>query len=187
MLQTIIGSMRDTLKDWRLKLAYEAGSQAALREYTKLTYNHPNNPVDGWAEHPGAKELALKMLKARGSQPAPFDTRVQGFDVHIDRPKGYIHTFTGHPKAPTLAHVYKVDYGEFKDYRGKDGDKLDIFVGTDNGVKEIHVISKHDEDKVFVYTQLQHARELYPNMTGAKTFKDREDFKTRYLDKLPKQ
>ncbi len=60
-----------------------------------------------------------------------IDTLVSRSEIIIDRPKG-----SAHPKYPDF--IYKVDYGYLKNTESRDGDGIDVWVGTKG--KEIDAI-----------------------------------------------
>lgn len=78
--------------------------------------------------------------------------RVNGYDITIENPKGSYRKWKDNNGKSGKQKMY-CDYGYFKRTLGKDGDAIDVFVGSDYKSKRIFVIDqkiggKFDESKV---------------------------------------
>ena len=140
--------------------------------------------LNGWT----TRAKAQKLLDDRdGEQPTTFDTVEQGFPIHVDRPKGFIHFVKG----TDIAAKYKCDYGRFKGYVGRDGELLDVFLGPDKNQKEVHVLVRggvDPEDKVTFYMSKAAAKTLYDR--GVKeiiTYANKDDFHQDFLVPLKQE
>lgn len=105
-------------------------------------------------------------------RPASPDTvkrkvKFQGFDVHLDRPKGFI--MRGKDERGTAwERTYQFDYGFIPKTTGGDGEQLDVFLGPHPEADEAYWVTQKkpdgtfDEYKVFLgFTSREEARRAY--------------------------
>lgn len=92
---------------------------------------------------------------------------VQGFEVHIDRPKGFVQTGIDASGA-TWTRVYQCDYGFLPGTEGGDGEELDVFIGESPDEYLAYLIEQKnmkggfDEWKLMVgFTSEMAAKECY--------------------------
>lgn len=81
-----------------------------------------------------------------------------GFKVAVENPAGTIRTWKG-PDGREVGHTPMLyDYGYLKDHVGNDMEELDVYLGPNEGAKNVYVVhqkarpayDRYDEDKVFI-------------------------------------
>lgn len=87
-------------------------------------------------------------------------TKVQGFPVTIEHPKGSVRTIKDDLGRVVYEKRMYVHYGFFNKSKGRDGDEVDVMVGPVPNAKEVYVIhmldkgpdkdARQDEDKVMM-------------------------------------
>ena len=93
-------------------------------------------------------------------------TRVQGFDITIENPKGSTRSGVD-DKGKKWSQKMNNTYGYFKRTKGKDGDQIDVFLGENLESGKVFVVDqvidgKFDEHKVMMgFDSIDQAREAY--------------------------
>lgn len=126
---------------------------------------HARNPASAQVE---------ALSSVGGSVQAEGDTtklKFAGFNLVIENPAGTIREGvdeTGKPWRTEFAHAY----GEITGSLGVDGDPVDVYVGPDEGAREVYIVrqmkrkkwDQFDEDKCFIgFASMEEAKQAYLN------------------------
>jgi hypothetical protein len=74
--------------------------------------------------------------------------KFKGLEISIDRPEGFVQTGTN-SKGEDWERVYLYDYGFIKDTEGGDGEDLDVFVGPNQDVEDVYIVTQNHDDGSF--------------------------------------
>lgn len=125
-------------------------------------------------------------------------TKVQGFPVTIEHPKGSVRTIKDDLGRTVYEKRMYVHYGFFNKSKGRDGDEVDVMVGPVIDAPEVYVIhmvdkgpdedARQDEDKVMMgFPSAEQAKNAfclhYPeNFFGGMTTLPLAEFKKKLAD-----
>ncbi|WP_288077353.1 hypothetical protein [Pseudomonas sp.] len=151
-----------------IKADYKARYQAQLARKTDGT-------PEAMAELDKKVSAAVEVLSSvGGSVQAEGDTtklKFAGFNLVIENPAGTIREGvdeTGKAWRTEFAHAY----GEITGSLGVDGDPVDVYVGPDEGAREVYIVrqmkrkkwDQFDEDKCFIgFASMEEAKQAYLN------------------------
>jgi len=129
------------------------------KEFAKLIL--PTAPVSGKVVKVDSQYVYIDPTHTKQAADATRQKRAdevmkkvffQGVPVHVDRPKGFEHTFRNGAKV-----IYQYDYGFVPGLFDNDGEELDVYLGEDQDAKDVFIIEKLkddgktlDEHKVFL-------------------------------------